>query len=94
MRSLFGGSDRLDGFGRIPSGEFNTVVTLPDGVTIDFPELIGNMIGPQVSGSRVLIIGDSIIASTSSRYGNEMCTTLTKLGWQVAVDAQAGEFID
>ena len=94
VRSLFGRSDRLDGFGRIPSGEFNTVVTLPDGVTIDFPELIGNMIGPQVSGSRVLIIGDSIIASTSSRYGNEMCTTLTKLGWQVAVEAQAGEFID
>ena len=23
-----------------------------------------------------------------------MCTTLTKLGWQVAVEAQAGEFID
>jgi lysophospholipase L1-like esterase len=92
--SLFGGSNRLDGFGRIPSGEFNTVVTLPDGVTIDFPELVGNMIGPQVSGSRVLIIGDSIIASTSSRYGNEMCSTLTKLGWQVAVEAQAGEFID
>lgn len=94
VRSWFGGSDRLDGFGRIPSGEFNTVVTLPDGVTIDFPELVGNMIGPQVSGSRVLIIGDSIIASTSSRYGNEMCNTLTKLGWQVAVEAQAGEFID
>jgi lysophospholipase L1-like esterase len=94
LGSLFGGSNRLDGFGRIPSGEFNTVVTLPDGVTIDFPELVGNMIGPQVSGSRVLIIGDSIIASTSSRYGNEMCSTLTKLGWQVAVEAQAGEFID
>ena len=94
VRSLFGGSNRLDGFGRIPSGEFNTVVTLPEGVTIDFPELVGNMIGPQVSGSRVLIIGDSIIASTSSRYGNEMCSTLTKLGWQVAVEAQAGEFID
>lgn len=94
VRSWFGGPDRLDGFGRIPSGEFNTVVTLPDGVTIDFPELVGNMIGPQVSGSRVLIIGDSIIASTSSRYGNEMCNTLTKLGWQVAVEAQAGEFID
>jgi hypothetical protein len=39
------------------------------------------------------MIGDSIMASTSSRYGNEMCNTLTKLGWQVAVEAQAGEFI-
>ncbi|MFM9138388.1 MAG: SGNH/GDSL hydrolase family protein [Actinomycetota bacterium] len=94
ITSLFDSSNRLDGFGKIPSGEFNTVVTLPDGVTIDFPELIGSMIGPQGSGSRVLIIGDSIIASTSSRYGNEMCSTLTKLGWQVAVEAQAGEFID
>jgi hypothetical protein len=70
------------------------LVTLPDGVDVTFPELIGKMIGPQIQGNRVLMIGDSIFASTSSRYGNEMCDTLTQLGWQVAVEAQAGEFID
>jgi hypothetical protein len=34
------------------------------------------------------------MASTSSRYGNEMCNTLTPLGWQVAVEAQSGSFVD
>ena len=84
----------LSGVGRIPGGDFNTLVTLPDGIDVTFPELIGKMIGPQIQGNRVLMIGDSIFASTSSRYGNEMCNTLTQLGWQVAVEAQAGEFID
>jgi hypothetical protein len=84
----------LSGVGRIPGGDFNTLVTLPDGIDLTFPELIGKMIGPQIQGNRVLMIGDSIFASTSSRYGNEMCDTLTQLGWQVAVEAQAGEFID
>ncbi len=58
----------VDGVGRIPGGNFASLVTLPEGVTIDFPELLGPMIGPQVGGSRVLMIGDSIMASTSSRY--------------------------
>ena len=84
----------LSGVGRIPGGDFNTLVTLPDGIDVTFPELIGKMIGPQIQGNRVLMIGDSIFASTSSRYGNEMCNTLTQLGWRVAVEAQAGEFID
>ena len=86
-------SDFLNGVGRIPGGDFNSLISLPDGVDLTFPELIGKMIGPQIKGNRVLMIGDSILASTSSRYGNEMCNTLTKLGWQVAVEAQAGEFI-
>ena len=84
----------LSGVGRIPGGDFNTLVTLPDGIDVTFPELIGKMIGPQIQGNRVLMIGDSIFASTSSRYCNEMCNTLSQLGWQVAVEAQAGEFID
>lgn len=93
-RFVVNSSGYLGGVGRIPGGDFNTLVTLPDGVDVTFPELIGKMIGPQIQGNRVLMIGDSIFASTSSRYGNEMCNTLTQLGWQVAVEAQAGEFID
>lgn len=93
-RFVVNSSGYLGGVGRIPGGDFNTLVTLPDGVDVTFPELIGKMIGPQIQGNRVLMIGDSIFASTSSRYGNEMCDTLTQLGWQVAVEAQAGEFID
>jgi hypothetical protein len=87
-------SNVVDGVGRIPGGDFASLVTLPDGVSIDFPELLGPMIGPQVGGPRVLMIGDSIMASTSSRYGNEMCDTLVQLGWQVEVEAQSGGFVD
>ena len=84
----------VDGVGRIPGGNFSSLVTLPEGITVEFPELLGPMMGPQVGGSRVLMIGDSIMASTSSRYGNEMCDTLTQLGWKVEVEAQSGSFVD
>ncbi len=87
-------SNVVDGVGRIPGGDFSSLVTLPDGVSIDFPELLGPMIGPQVGGPRVLMIGDSIMASTSSSYGNEMCDTLVQLGWQVEVAAQSNSFVD
>jgi len=94
LDALTGNDGYVDGIGRIPGGDFNSLITLPEGVTVDFPELLGEMIGPQVRGSRVLLVGDSIFASTSRRYGNEMCDTLTKLGWQVAVEAEAGRFVD
>ena len=94
LDALTGNDGFVDGVGRIPGGDFNSLITLPEGVTVDFPELLGEMIGPQVEGSRVLLVGDSIFASTSRRYGDEMCTTLTKLGWQVAVEAEAGRFVD
>jgi hypothetical protein len=94
LDALTGNDGYVDGVGRIPGGDFNSLITLPEGVTVDFPELLGEMIGPQVRGSRVLLVGDSIFASTSRRYGNEMCDTLTKLGWQVAVEAEAGRFVD
>jgi len=87
-------SNVVDGVGRIPGGNFSSLVTLPEGITVDFPELLGPMMGPQVGGPRVLMIGDSIMASTSSRYGNEMCDTLTQLGWKVEVEAQSGSFVD
>ena len=87
-------SNVVDGVGRIPGGDFASLVTLPEGVSIDFPELLGPMMGPQVGGPRVLMIGDSIMASTSSNYGNEMCDTLVQLGWQIEVAAQSGSFVD
>jgi len=53
-----------------------------------------DLIGEVAPGNRVLIIGDSIIASTSSRYGRQMCDELVPLGWQVAVEAEPSRFID
>jgi len=51
-------------------------------------------IGAKVPGNRVILIGDSVMASTSKRYGGEMCAALVPLGWQTEVDAETGRFID
>lgn len=91
---LTGNSGFVDGVGRLPGGDFDTLVTLPPGVEISFPDLSGDVIGPQVRGPRILMIGDSILASTSSRYGNEMCEVLVPLGWQVEIEAEASRFAE
>ena len=49
--------------------------------------------GAKVKGNRVIIIGDSVMASTSRRYGNTMCGALVPLGWQVELDAETSRFI-
>lgn len=87
-------SGELDGIGRLPGYDFWAPVSLPDGVRLELPMPEGGPLGPQVDGNRVLIIGDSIIASTAKRYGNEMCETLSPLGWQVAVEAEPGRFAE
>jgi hypothetical protein len=51
-------------------------------------------VGQQVAGNRLLMIGDSLMASISKRYGGQACTALVPLGWQVEVDAETGRFID
>lgn len=91
---MTGNDGFVKGVGRLPGGDFDTLVTLPEGVEISFPDLDGDVIGPQVRGPRVLMIGDSILASTSSRYGNEMCDVLVPLGWQVEIDAEASRFAE
>lgn len=51
-------------------------------------------VGRLVEGNRLLVIGDSIIASTSPRYGDDMCDRLVPMGWAVEVDAETGQQID
>ena len=89
-----GESGVLSGVGRIPGYDFGTAITLPEGFEIELPEVAGGLIGQKVSGNRLLMIGDSIMASTSSRYGNEMCNALVPLGWQVAIEAEASRFAE
>ena len=50
-------------------------------------------IGRLVAGNRVIVIGDSILASISNRYGNQLCDELVPRGWAVEVDAEVGRFI-
>jgi hypothetical protein len=47
-----------------------------------------------IEGPRVMVIGDSIFASMSRRYGGEICTALTPLGFDVEVNAEVGRFVD
>ena len=54
----------------------------------------GAQIGALVTGNRVLMIGDSILAAASKRYGNEVCEVMTPLGWQVEVEAEVSRFVD
>jgi len=84
----------LDGIGRLPGYDFWAPVTLPDGVELELPMPEGGPVGPRVDGNRVLLVGDSIFASTAKRYGSEMCTALEPLGWQVAIEAEPGRFAE
>jgi len=51
-------------------------------------------VGARTSGNRVIVIGDSIMASTSERYGGEMCAALVPQHWAVEVDAESGRFVE
>ncbi|HLM17581.1 MAG TPA: hypothetical protein VK549_07140 [Acidimicrobiia bacterium] len=50
--------------------------------------------GERAGGNRLLMIGDSLTASISQRYGGQACDGLVPLGWQLEVDAETGRFID
>jgi hypothetical protein len=80
----------LTNIGRIPGvGSSGAVVV--DGVKANLANLSGPIIGTVAAGNRVLVIGDSILAGTASRYGGTMCAGLVPLGWRVAVEAEAGQ---
>lgn len=87
--------DTLGGIGKIPGHSTMSEVTLPPNLArnVDFPDLLGAVVGTVAEGNRVLLIGDSIFASTASRYGGEMCKALVPAGWRVAVEAEAGRFV-
>jgi hypothetical protein len=50
-------------------------------------------VGRIAAGNRVLVIGDSILASISDRYGGQLCAELVPRGWVVEVDAEVGRFV-
>ena len=47
-------------------------------------------VGELADGNRMLVLGDSILEATSSRYGGEMCAALVPHGWAVEIDAENG----
>lgn len=50
-------------------------------------------LGRIVDGNRVIMLGDSVLASTAERYSNDMCEALVPLGWQVELNAESGRAI-
>ena len=85
----------VPGVGRLPDrvGEVAVPTRDPD-KPIVLPAYEGTTIASEVEGNRLLMIGDSIFAGLSTRHGGEACGQLTELGWQVAVEAEAGRFAD
>jgi hypothetical protein len=89
-------SGTLDGVGRIPGNDFVGVATLPPDIAaeVSIPEIDGALLGAVAKGNRLLMIGDSILSSIAKRYGNEACGLLVPQGWNVALEAEAGQFVD
>jgi hypothetical protein len=51
-------------------------------------------IGERVLGDRVLLIGDSVMASTAPRNDGLMCEALSLYGWDAEIDAEPGQPIE
>lgn len=84
----------LDGVGVLPhEGAAMTLSSVDDASSPSAVPSSSEVIDG-VTGSRVIVIGDSVLASTSARYSNDMCEALVPLGWRVEVDAETSRFID
>jgi hypothetical protein len=51
-------------------------------------------VGDEVFGNRLLVIGDTVIASTAPRFDGELCAALEAFGWQAEIAAEPGRFIE
>ena len=87
------GDSVLSGVGRIPGIGSSGAAVVVEGVRANLSAIQGPVLGSLVTGNKLLVIGDSILAGTASRYGGAMCSALTPMGWRVAVEAEAGQLI-
>lgn len=84
------------GVGELPPPLVTTTSTVPT-ATETTPATVAattTTIPFSAPGNRILMIGDSILASTSKRYSNDMCRALVPLGWRVAIEAEVSRGID
>lgn len=81
----------LAGIGRIPGAAGPGGSLSLDGADLSVPGVQGGAIGARATGNRLIVIGDSILAGTAARYGNEMCNALKPLGWRTVVEAESGQ---
>jgi hypothetical protein len=57
-------------------------------------ELVEGALGESVQGRRVILIGDSILASAAPRHDGLLCDALALFGWQAEIDAEPGRDVD
>lgn len=88
-----GGQLVLKNVGRIPGISTSGGELVVNGQRATLSSLEGTTLGTNATGNRLLVIGDSILAGTASRYGGAMCSGLVPLGWRVAVEAEAGQMV-
>lgn len=72
----------------------NLALAAGGGTTAIQSEISGPIIGSVAKGSRLLVIGDSILAGTAARYGGALCKQIVQMGWRVAVEAEPGKATD
>lgn len=83
----------LQNVGRIPGIATSGGELIIDGQRSTLSSVEGAALGTNAAGNRLLVIGDSILSGTASRYGGAMCSALVPLGWRVAVEAEAGQMV-
>ena len=89
--STVAGVGSLPPLGLRPLGLADTPNTFPSGEPVPVRD---ETVGDVATGPRLLMIGDSILATVSRRYSNLACQELTPLGWQVSVEAEVGRAVE
>ena len=87
----------VGGVGVLPSTvapEPEPVISVPVTRPVTEDGTTAELVGDKVIDNRLLVIGDSIMASTATRYSGLMCDSLVPLGWAVEVEAEPSRFID
>lgn len=77
-----------------PTTGVATSTTSTTSTTVARRDPISGQLGDEVFGNRIILIGDTVMASTSPRFGGSMCDALEAFGWQVEVEAEVGRFVD
>ena len=76
----------------IPVADTTSPTTTTTAVPVPVPE--SGAVGEVVTGNRVLVIGDTVLASTAPRHGGAMCEVFEAFGWHGEIAAEFGRFID
>lgn len=60
--------------------------------TVPPPEITGT-VGEVARGNRVVLVGDTALATLTTRQDGTGCETLADIGWQTQIEAERGRFL-